>query len=93
MMKDGMIRYPNSECEEHRDVKTSAPVCIICMAQEAERLREDVDKATDEIERLKIIEKASSAFFSWFNKNYPLAPSNHHEHPWCALGSLLFPNS
>lgn len=31
--------YPDSACEEHRSVKTSEPVCIICMAEEVERLR------------------------------------------------------
>ena len=34
-----MTKYPNSECEEHRDVKTDKPVCIICMAQEIENLQ------------------------------------------------------
>jgi hypothetical protein len=34
-----MTKYPNSECDAHRDVKTSAPVCIICMGNEIEQLR------------------------------------------------------
>ena len=34
-----MPRYPNSECEEHRNVQTSAPVCIVCMDEEITRLR------------------------------------------------------
>lgn len=34
-----MTKYPNSECEAHRDVKTSQPVCIICMGNEIEQLR------------------------------------------------------
>lgn len=34
-----MTKYPNSDCEEHRNVKTSAPVCVLCMAEEIERLR------------------------------------------------------
>ncbi|TXH50489.1 MAG: hypothetical protein E6Q97_20330 [Desulfurellales bacterium] len=32
---------------------------------------------------------AAFDFFAWFNKTYPTAPSNHHEHPWCVLGSLM----
>jgi len=34
-----MTKYPNSACEEHRSVKTSEPVCIICMAEEINRLK------------------------------------------------------
>ena len=34
-----MTRYPNSECDEHRNVHTSAPVCIVCMDDELTRLR------------------------------------------------------
>ena len=34
-----MVRYPNSECDAHRNIKTSAPVCIVCMIEEIERLR------------------------------------------------------
>lgn len=34
-----MTKYPKSECEEHLDVKTDRPVCIICMMDEIDRLR------------------------------------------------------
>lgn len=34
-----MHGYQNSECEEHRNIKTSAPVCIICLVEEIARLR------------------------------------------------------
>lgn len=34
-----MTKYPNSACEAHRGVKTSDPVCIICMANEIETLK------------------------------------------------------
>lgn len=29
-----MTKYQNSECEEHRNVQISAPVCIVCMEKE-----------------------------------------------------------
>lgn len=35
-----MTKHPNSDCEEHRDVKANRPVCIVCMGQEIERLRQ-----------------------------------------------------
>lgn len=31
---DGMTHYPDSTCEEHLDVATSEPVCIMCMNNE-----------------------------------------------------------
>lgn len=31
---DGMTHYPDSTCEEHLDVATSEPVCIMCMSNE-----------------------------------------------------------
>lgn len=33
-----MTEYPNSECDKHRDIKTDMPVCIVCMAEENERM-------------------------------------------------------
>lgn len=47
-----MTKYPNSECEEHRDVQTDRAVCILCMAQEIENLRAMYDaqcQCTDEL--------------------------------------------
>lgn len=34
-----MPKYPNSECDKHRNVQTSAAVCIVCMYEEIMRLR------------------------------------------------------
>lgn len=34
-----MTRYPGSECDAHRNVNTSEPVCIVCMKEELARLR------------------------------------------------------
>lgn len=34
-----MTKYPNSECDKHRNIKTSAPVCIVCMDEEITMLR------------------------------------------------------
>ena len=39
-----MTKYPNSECDSHRDVTTSAPVCIVCMDREIEALRQDAER-------------------------------------------------
>jgi hypothetical protein len=38
-----MTKYPNSECDKHRNVKTSAPVCIVCLDEEITRLREALE--------------------------------------------------
>lgn len=35
---DGMTHYPPSVCEEHFDVVTSEPVCVMCMSNEIEEL-------------------------------------------------------
>ena len=40
-----MTRYPNSDCEKHRDVTTDVPICPVCMA-------ETIDAQAAEIERL-----------------------------------------
>ena len=42
-----MPRYPNSECDAHRNVKTSAPVCIVCMDEELTRLRKLAQASLD----------------------------------------------
>ena len=42
-----MPRYPNSECDAHRNVKTSAPVCIVCMDEEITRLRKLAQASLD----------------------------------------------
>ena len=39
-----MTKYPNSECGAHRNVTTSAPVCIICMDREIAALRRDAER-------------------------------------------------
>ncbi len=36
-----MIKYPKSECEAHLNVKTDKPVCIICMGNEIEQLKNE----------------------------------------------------
>ena len=46
-----MTRYPNSECDEHRNVKTSAPVCIVCMDEELTRLRKLAQASLDAREK------------------------------------------
>jgi len=38
-----MTKYPNGECEKHRDVKTDSPVCIVCMAHEIDRLQSQIE--------------------------------------------------
>lgn len=38
-----MTKYPNSECDAHRNVETNAPVCIVCMDIEIARLREALE--------------------------------------------------
>lgn len=42
-----MTKYPNSECETHRSVRTSEPVCVVCMANEIERLRAALQELVD----------------------------------------------
>ena len=34
-----MTRYPKSQCEAHKDITTSEPVCVACLIEEVERLR------------------------------------------------------
>lgn len=34
-----MTKYPDSACEEHHNVETSKPVCILCLQQEIETLQ------------------------------------------------------
>jgi len=47
-----MPKYPNSECEAHRDVETDKPVCIICMVNEIDRLTQlCIDYMTNEGEQ------------------------------------------
>lgn len=40
-----MTKYPNSECDAHKNVKTREPVCIICMEAELADLRARLEKA------------------------------------------------
>lgn len=42
-----MARYPNSECDAHLNVNTSAPVCIVCMDEELTRLRKLAQASLD----------------------------------------------
>lgn len=44
-----MIKYPDSACDAHRNVKTSEPVCVVCMSNEIDRLRRLLDEAADSI--------------------------------------------
>jgi len=37
-----MIKYPNSACEEHLNVKMSEPVCVICMSNRIAELETEV---------------------------------------------------
>lgn len=38
-----MTEYPNSACDAHRDVKTNEPVCIVCLSNEIDRLRAELE--------------------------------------------------
>lgn len=46
-----MAEYPDSACEAHRNVKTSEPVCVICMGNEIERLRAALRSAKAAMEK------------------------------------------
>lgn len=55
-----MTEYPDSECEAHRDVRTISPVCVVCMANEVERLRGALQELVD----LKGMKEASRSHTS-----------------------------
>ena len=61
-----MPRYQNSECDEHRNVKTSAPVCIVCMDKEITRLRRlaqaSLDARDKEAKAAMALENAQANF-------------------------------
>ena len=62
-----MTKYPNSECDSHRDVATSAPVCIVCMDREIEALRQDAERWRHARKLLTVddLEGAQGAFDSF----------------------------
>ena len=35
-----MTKYPNSACEAHKEVKTSVPICIVCLVEENQQLKD-----------------------------------------------------
>lgn len=45
-----MTKYPNSECDAHRNVTTSAPVCIVCMDREIAALRKVLAEVEEGLE-------------------------------------------
>lgn len=61
-----MTKYPNSECEMHRDVKTDEPVCIVCMGYE--------------IERLSILAEERRQALEWCRDNYPAVRGSDDVH-------------
>lgn len=42
-------RYPNSACEAHHNVKTSEPVCVICITNQIEKLQDTLNVCRDAI--------------------------------------------
>lgn len=42
-----MTDYQNSECEAHGDIKTSEPVCIICLQERIDELENDYKNLMD----------------------------------------------
>lgn len=53
-----MTKYPKSECEEHLDVKTDRPVCVICMMDEIEQMRDAATEAAEILDNLMASIKA-----------------------------------
>lgn len=40
-----MIHYPDTDCEIHCDVRTEEPVCLICLIEDRDRLRKQLEEA------------------------------------------------
>ena len=59
-----MTRYPNSDCEKHRDVTTDAPICPACMAETIDAQAAELAKKDAEIERLQVAIKNALATLS-----------------------------
>lgn len=57
-----MIRYPESMCEIHKGVKTSEPVCIVCMSNKIDRLKEVNAELLEALEALSALGALEHSF-------------------------------
>lgn len=61
-----MTIYQNSACEAHLDVETSEPVCVICMGNEIESLRQQLAEAKKDARRYRWLLRDGNIYL-WFD--------------------------
>ena len=56
-------RYPESDCELHSNVRTSEPVCLMCLSDHIKSLETEVAELKAEVERLRKYHKLHEDHF------------------------------